>query len=680
MGANSAKKDRAGLSSRLIVSAALALGAGAVAAPAETIDAIINTALGDYAPGAVVSEKGSASFQRAADLLGARRWEDAYASARGLGNPVERRAIQWAAIQHGDGAIDHATVLRFEADAPHFASAALYKTRLEQALVDASPSKDEIIRLLGGQMPLTVEAQIALAGAYVLDGQRERAGRIIADVWGTNILDRAKEDAVLSRFGALIDRDTHWHRAVMLLMHERANGTQRIMRYLSPAQVSLADAAIAVMRETSNAARLVDRVDPHYRDHPLFWWIRAQYAFHHDNLPRAVAMLDEAAGPLPEAAEWWYLRRKIARQALAERDYSTAYRAAAGFTDGPEGRVVDARFHSGWIALRFLSDPQTAIQHFTNQARLSTLPTTITQSHYWLGRAQEAAGSRTAARQAYEIAAQYSGQYYGQLARAKLGISRVDIRGLPAWQAAEFAFDARETVQAVRLLAANGLAELAEPLVMTIAYSITEAGEYPLAARLAQSLGAHHLAIRIAELAERRGVALDLFAFPKDGLPASYRIADIDRAAVYAVARQESRFDRNAISSSGARGLMQLMPATARETAGKLGVSYSASRLTADPAYNALLGSTYLAAQMERFGNSLVLAAAAYNAGGGNVTKWIAAFGDPREGRVDPVDWIELIPFNETRDYVKKVIGNYQVYRARLGDDRIGIEGFLRGI
>ncbi len=680
MSADGFRKEGGRLRSRLIVSAALALGAGAAAAPAETIDAIISSALGDYAPGAVVNERGSTSFRRGAEALKAGHWEEAYALARGISNPVERRAIQWAAIQNGDGAIDYRTVARFEADAPHFAPASLYRTRLEQALTDAVPDKDEIIRVLGGHLPMTLDAQIALAGAYVLDGQRERAGRIIAQLWASNVLDRAREDTVLARFGSLIDRDTHWQRSVMLLMHERASGTERIMRYLSPAQVSLANAAIAVMRETSNAARLVDQVDPHYRDHPLFWWIRAQYAFHHDNMPRAAAMLGEAAGPLPEAAEWWYFRRKIARQALAERDYRTAYRAAAGYTEGPEGRVVDANFHAGWIALRFLDDPQTAITHFTNQTRLSTLPTSITQANYWLGRAYEAAGNAAAARQAYAVAAEYSGQYYGQLARAKLGIDRVDIRSLPAWQSAELAFDARETVQAVRLMAGNGLAGLAEPLVMTIAYSITEVGEYPLAARLAQSIGAHHVAIRIAELAEQRGVAMDLFAFPKDGLPASYRIADIDRAAVYAVARQESRFDRNAVSSSGARGLMQLMPATARETAGKLGVSYSASRLTADPAYNALLGSTYLAAQLDRFGNSLVLAAAAYNAGGGNVSKWIAIFGDPRQGRVDPVDWIEMIPFNETRDYVKKVLGNYQVYRARLGDDRIGIEGFLRGI
>ena len=649
-------------------------------APAESIDQIITGAVGDHAPGAVTSQRGSTQFQRALDLLADDRWTDAYAAARGLSNNTERRAIQWAAIQFGSGDIDYQSVMRFAADAPHFASASLYKTRLEQALLKQEPGSGAIIAALGGQMPQTVDAQIALANAYYADGQAERGGRIIREVWTTNFLEAEQERSILGRFGSQLTRDDHWARAVMLLMHERATATERLMRYLSPAQGSLANAAIAVARQSSNAARLVDRVDPAYRNHALFWWIRAQYAIDHDNPERALEMMNHATGALPEAAEWWYARRTITREAMAQRDWRLAYRAAAGYTDGPDGRVVDASFHAGWIALRFLNDPQSAISHFRRQVSLSTLPTTVSQGNYWLGRAYEAAGQSDAARAAYQIAAGQTGQYYGQLARAELGLSDVGLRTMPATQNSEFGFNARETVQAAKLFLANGQGALAEPLVMTIANAITDPGEFPLVARLAQDIGAHHLAIQIADLADRRGVALDLFAFPKDGLPESYRIANIDRAAVYAVARQESRFDRDAISSAGARGLMQLMPATARETAGRLGVSYSQSRLTSDPAYNALLGSTYLAAQLDRYSGSLVLAAAAYNAGAGNANRWIEAFGDPRSSRIDPIDWIEMIPFTETRDYVKKVLGNYQVYRARLGDDRLRIEAFLRGI
>jgi len=201
-----------------------------------------------------------------------------------------------------------------------------------------------------------------------------------------------------------------------------------------------------------------------------------------------------------------------------------------------------------------------------------------------------------------------------------------------------------------------------------------------LAARLAQSIGAHQVAITIAETAEQRGAPMDLFSFPKDGLPQNAALAAIDKAAVYAITRQESRFQVDAVSSAGARGLMQLMPGTAKETAAKVGVDYSASRLVTDGAYNALLGSTYLAAQLNRFNGSLVLAAAAYNAGAGNASKWISAYGDPRSDKVDPVVWVELIPFQETRKYVQRVLGNYLVYRTRLGDSGMTLIDALRKI
>jgi soluble lytic murein transglycosylase len=209
--------------------------------------------------------------------------------------------------------------------------------------------------------------------------------------------------------------------------------------------------------------------------------------------------------------------------------------------------------------------------------------------------------------------------------------------------------------------------------------SLKSGGELVLAARLAQKIGAQHLAIAIADIADQRGVPLDLFSFPKDGLPTT-KLADIDMAAIYAITRTESHFQSDAISSSGARGLMQLMPTTARETAKKIGVAYSAGKLTSDPEYNAQLGSSYLASQLQTYNGSLLLAAAAYNAGAGNANKWIAAFGDPRSANVDPVVWVELIPFQETRKYVQRVLGNYLVYRARLGGAAIGTIQALHSI
>lgn len=658
------------------IAALLTLGTAPVSVANDTIDQVITGSIDPS--GSVAPATGSAAFRNALSLVTSDP-ASAYAAARALPSDIERRTVQWAAIHFGGGKVDSAAVQRFSADAPDFAAGSVFKTRLEQALTREAASGSEIIRLLGGAMPNTIEAQIALAQAYVGAGQTERAARIARSIWTENFLEREHEDKVLSTLGGLLDRDAHWARAVHLMMHDRASGVERLQKFLSPAQQSLATARNAVSRNAKDAKKLLDSVDPAMQSHPVFLFSRAQRARQFELWDDAIAWLGKAKGDVPNAAEFWYERRALVRQMLARNDAKRAYLAAAHYVDGPEGRLVEARFHAGWIALVFLKQPQAAIPEFEQMAKLATLPDSITQANYWLGRARLAAGDASGATAAFKTAAQFGKTYYGILARTEIGLPDVQLRGLPEWRSGEAAFESRDLVRGVRLLAANGKTEQARALLRSFVFELKGGADMLLAARLAQQVGAHDLAISIADTADRRGSPLDLFNFPKDGLPAD-KLASVDHAAVYAVARQESRFRADAISTAGARGLMQLMPATAKETAGKVGIEYSSSRLTSDPAYNALLGSTYLAAQLARFDGSLVLAAAAYNAGGGNAAKWITAYGDPRAANVDPVVWVELIPFEETRTYVKRVLGNYAVYQARLGHPEIGIRQALRRI
>lgn len=628
-----------------------------------------------------VNLQGSLAFHDAVQKLSAKEYAEAYALARNFESTVERRAVQWAAIYYGRGEVDHGSVIRFASDAPHYGSASLFRTRVEQALVDVEVSSADIVSLLGGQMPNTLEGQLRLAKAYITTGETDRGARIIKQIWAEEFLDADYEKRILAEYPGVLTREDHWRRAVHLLMHDRARGTERILDRLSGAQKSLARARIAVSRGSSGARALFDRVDPSLRDHPLFHFSRGQEARKRGDLSAAVTFLDQAKGNFPDAAEFWYERRLIARRALAKGNSKTAYLAAAGYDEGPEGRVVDANFHAGWIAFSYLDDAKTARGHFLKMRALSTLPGSITKSNFWLGRALTALGEVNAAKKAFSLAADYHTLFYGQLSRFELGIRGSGLRTLPAWRPSTAGFESRELVRAVKLLAANGNPGLAEPLLKWLAQSsLKEPGELLLGARLAQNINAHNLAIIIADIADKRGAALDPFSFPKDGLPANIKLAKMDRAAIYAVARQESRFDVDAVSRSGARGLMQLMPATAKETARKVGVAYSVDRLTSDASYNALLGSTYLAAQLDRFDGSLVLAAAAYNAGGGNSNKWIRTFGDPRLAQIDPISWIEAIPFAETRKYVQRVMANYMIYRVRLDDTKMTIAEALRRI
>jgi soluble lytic murein transglycosylase len=646
---------------------------------AEGIDEIITGAL-DKSPlpqpapqplPAPVATAASDGFGAALQLVAGGKYADAYEAAKGFDNPVERRTVQWAAIYYGNGAVPYESVQQFEADAPEFVSKSVFKTRIEQALIKAEVPDSTLISTLSGAMPNTLDAQIALARAYVAAGKPDRAARIARDVWINDVLDARTEKKVLDALGSLLTAKDHWARAQRLMMRDRASGVERLIKYMTPGQKSLAVARNAVSRNDKDAKKLLDEVDPGYKTNPVYYFSRAERARQFELWDDAIAYLNKGKASDPVAEDWWYERRTLIRQLLSIGDAKRAYQAAASYTAGPEGRLVEARFHSGWIALSFLKDPKAAARHFEAEAKLSTLPDSVSQANYWLGRARTAMGDAKGASAAFSAAADYGTVYYGLLARAELGMKPVELRAMPSGKDSEATFDNRAVVQAIRLLVADGHDDMAAVLLRNLAQTeLTTGGELVLAARLAQKIDAHHLAITIADIADKRGTPLDLFSFPKDGLPTT-KLAQIDMAAIYAITRTESRFQTDAVSSSGAKGLMQLMPATAKETARKIGVAYSASKLTSDPEYNTQLGSSYLAAQLDRYDGSLLLAAAAYNAGAGNANKWIAAFGDPRQANVDPVVWVELIPFQETRKYVQRVLGNYLVYRARLGGSAI---------
>jgi len=623
--------------------------------------------------------KGSADFVAALALLDKGEGGAAYQRARGLEDATERRAVQWAAIYYHGEDLDHGTIARFMADAPQFADEAVFRRRMEQALLKGKPQPADVIHVLGGQEPETLDGQIALAKALLATGEQERAVSMARRIWIENFLSEKQEAEMRGTFASLLSDEDHWDRAVRLMMHDRIRGAERLEDHFTAEQKDLLAARAATARRQDDGKALLDALGEEMQTHPVYIYTRVQRARLAGLYEQAVEWLKQAPADAPEPGEWWRERLRISETLLRDGKPQAAFDAVAGFTQGSDGALVEARFLGGWIALAFLDDAETAKAQFEAMAKVSTLPDSISKAHYWLARAEIRLGDFAAADAAYAVAAQHYTVYYGQLARGQLGLRGAGLRPLPDWQDAQPLFNQNEVVRAVRLLAAEGEAKLAVPLLRHLADSLTDAGQLVLAAQLAQEIGAHHAAIAIADIARRKGFALDPFSFPTEGLPENARYA-ADKAAVYAVARQESLFQLDAVSHVGARGLMQLMPGTAKETATKVGVDYSRGRLTSDPAYNVLLGSTYLSDQLRRYDGSLLLAAAAYNAGPGNANKWIRAFGDPRAPNVDPILWVELIPFEETRKYVQRVLGNYLVYRERLGNEALAMAEALRKI
>ena len=398
------------------------------------------------------------------------------------------------------------------------------------------------------------------------------------------------------------------------------------------------------------------------------------------NQDQAAFALWQSAGAAAQAASpdhlaaFWSERNQLARALLQQGDATAAYALAAnaGQTD-PEARA-DAEFLAGWIALRRLNDPGTAAQHFRSH-RCNPPQAAITQArgHYWLGRALAAQDTQRPKPPApnTRAAANWPTTYYGQLAALALGDdpaalnARIEATRDPDWTSQQaVAFAGREIARAAELLVAWGESYRARPFLLRLQELGPDPADQAMAARLSLGFGMPDEAVTIARRAGRDGVMLADIGWPETADPPP---GPIDPALTLGVIRQESSFDTAATSPAGARGLMQLMPGTASDVARKLGVTITPASLTLDPNQNMRLGTTYLQGLLDQFTGVLPLAVAAYNAGPGRVQQWLASLGDPRTGQIDMIDWIELIPFNETRNYVQRVTENTAIYRARHG-------------
>jgi soluble lytic murein transglycosylase len=466
-----------------------------------------------------------------------------------------------------------------------------------------------------------------------------------------------------------------------LLYASRTEDALRAASRLGKEQQTLAKAMALAVKGSSKAGKALDALPSSVKRDAL-------YAFGRIHILRLAGKTDEAARLLAAAPRdaatlvspdaWWVERRLVSRALIEQGDAKRAYAIAANHAAETPTLQAEAEFHAGWYALEYLHDPATAKRHFATIAAVSKGPLSLSRAQYWLGRSAEAAGDKNTARAQYALAAAYPTTFYGQLAISRIGAGPLRIDPMPQANASTRSrFDARELVIAIRHLTAIGYDDRAATIYRHLAETLDDAAEVALLAGMAENSGNHQLALQIGKSAAVRGLPVDALAFPTAAIPSSAKTPSVERPVVFAIARQESAFNPAAISGAGARGLLQLMPATAKEVAKDVGLPYSKARLTSDPAYNATLGAAHLGDLVSSFGGSYVMTFAAYNAGSSRVAQWVKAHGDPRDPNVDVVNWIELIPFTETRNYVQRIMENLQVYRARMGAPSLRIEADL---
>jgi soluble lytic murein transglycosylase len=591
------------------------------------------------------------------------------ALAAAADDAAERSALEWASLR-ADQHPSFAALARFRAAHPGWPSLGWIRERQEAELAAHPDTPANVAAYFADAPPQSSAGKIAAARAAQAMGRGEDASHIIRGLWRDGNFDALIEGVILREFGASLTKPDHAYRADRLLYAGYLSAGSRAAALAGPDVSALAGARIAAARAPMSAA-LVKAVPPALRNDPGLLFSRIQYARRAGRVYEAAVLLslaphDRAALINPD--RWWSERKMIALSLLDLDEPQLAFEVCDQ-TVRPYSSEdqVDAAFHAGWIALRFLDDAPLAAKSFALAAEAAENPLSIARAAYWQGRAAEAIGGSEAAKMFYARAAGVPIAYYGQLAAQRLGQTRLALRA-PIAPAEGDRRD--EAVRAVQALYADGLDDLAAALAFDAARRWRDESQLAAMAEVVKEQDDAGTRVQFAKIALMRGYSLERMAFPAVGMPAFLPLPrSADLPTVYAVARQESEFIWHANSGAGAKGLMQMLPSTAAVTARRAGVEFDYARLIVDPAFNTQLGAALLGQLIEDQRGSRELAFAAYNAGPGRVAQWIAAHGDPRDGAVDLVDWIERIPFDETRDYVQRVSENLAVYRQRFADE-----------
>ena len=625
-------------------------------------------------PAPQTSDAEIALVKNAIDALRSGGASKATSVAAAISDPAARNLVEWIILRSDHNGADSKRYHAFIAANPNWPSLAMFRRRAEAMLWVENVKPAQALSFFNGSPPQSGIGRLVLARALLTQGDNEAASALVREAWRNDPLSVDVEKQVLERYAEFLSRTDHkarMEKRLFALDHESA---LRAAHRLGGADVAIAQARVALNRKAGNAKKLLDAVPAEARHDPGYLFARVHVLRHADKIAEAAQVMLSAPRDLAQICdpeEWWVERRIMSRKLLDLGDARSAYLVVADATEPTkENSRVERHFMAGWIALRFLSDPATAATHFARIQDVSSHPTSQARSHYWLGRVAEASHQQDQARAEYQAAAGASAAYYGQLARARLGLGALALAAPPATPDKRVEAERLELVRALEILYALNERPLVISLMAGIGDTLDDVGALSALGELAEQREDARGMLHLGKAALARGLPLDYYAFPTVGVPRYSPIGPgIDSAMLFAIIRQESAFDPADWSSAQAMGLMQVTPDAGRDTCKRFSCTYDVKRLKNDMPYNLQVGAAELGGVMQDYRGNYILAFAAYNAGRGRVSEWIARFGDPRDPKVDPVDWVERIPYMETRNYVQRVMENLQVYRTRFGHD-----------
>ncbi|WP_454628114.1 lytic transglycosylase domain-containing protein [Bradyrhizobium cenepequi] len=604
------------------------------------------------------------------DLARKAKTDDATATRDKITDPAGQKLVEWYILRHSETTANFNRYAAFIAANPDWPSMALLRRKAEGRLWQERSDVVTVHRFTR-DVPTSAKGKFALARVLLIEGDRDGAARLVGDAWRSDELSERLEGDAYELFRDLLTREDHRARMDKRIGAKDLAGARRAAQRLGSDELAIVKACGAVAAKSSKALDQLNDVAADARKDLGYTLCRLQWLVGQNNIDDAASLVIAAAPEtmaLQDTDQWWRERRSLARKLLDQGKFQTAYDVIAAAAL-PANEYYRADFHSmcGWIALRYLNDPVTAATHFARIDEGAANPIVLARANYWRGRAAEALGEKDAMRASYEAAARYPTAYYGQLARAKLGLDAIELRAPSPVAATDNTAVADERVRAADMLYQIGERDV-------VLYFAADLGEQSTDVPMLNALGEltarrndAAAMLQLGKLALGRGLALDHYAFPTIGIPGHTQVApEIERGMIYSVARTESAFDQRDKSPANAVGLMQVTPEAGRDTAKRFGVSYDWDRMVSDPVYNTQMGAAELSALLSDYKGCHIMTFAGYNAGRGRVRDWVKAYGDPRDPKVDPVDWVERIPISETRNYVQRVMENLLVYRVRF--------------
>jgi len=619
---------------------------------------------------------------RALDAADENQWSQVRSYLGRISDPAAQALVRWRIATNGDTGLGYNELVAALEQFKGWPDTSKIEEQLEITITRSSLTSEERIAWLLKRGPRTGEGMLALADAYHSQAQMDDRLRVIREAWRTMPMSDAAAAQIQVQYAGDLSSEDHFARADMFLWRGDTKSAQALGSKLSSGRKKLIDARIALMRNAKNVDKTVNAVPSEYIDDSGLLFDRARWAERRgrnsDELSYLLRINGERA-PVAGREEIWGEKQSVMRRMIRERDYQKAYQLAAGHGLVSGEAFRDAEWMAGWLALEKLGDAAKAEAHFRVFGAGVATPISVSRAQYWLGEALTNQQRIPEAQEAYLAGSKYPYVFYGQLAAEKVRQQAPEAMKIafsppaPPTDEERAAFAKRTPVRAAILLAETGRLASFERFSFALDDVMETANEHQMLFDVAAGYLEMRAAVRGAKAGLGRGLVAPDAVFPLMPLPSSPRSGSAEPALVLALSRQESEFNARAISSADARGLMQMVPRYAQAEAKMVGLPFKSSWLTDDPQYNLRLGRGFLDDLVDDFGGSYILAAAAYNAGPSRARQWINDFGDPRVN-ADPVDWIESIPFAETRNYVQRVLENTQVYRHRLAGAPVDIQ------